>query len=31
MQEGFSFTSVHPVSPAASYIGGKKQLAQRVA
>ena len=31
MQEGFSFTSVRPVSPAASYIGGKKQLAQRVA
>nr|WP_278375064.1 DNA adenine methylase [Brucella anthropi] len=31
MQEGFSFTSVNPVSPAASYIGGKKQLAQRVA
>lgn len=31
MQKGFSFTSVHPVSPAASYIGGKKQLAQRVA
>lgn len=31
MQEGFSFTSVHPVSSAASYIGGKKQLAQRVA
>ncbi|WP_095446605.1 DNA adenine methylase [Ochrobactrum quorumnocens] len=30
MQEGFSFTSVRPVSPAASYIGGKKQLAQRV-
>lgn len=31
MQEGFSFTSVRPVSPAATYIGGKKQLAQRVA
>lgn len=31
MQEGFSFTAVRPVSPAASYIGGKKQLAQRVA
>ncbi len=31
MQEGFSFTSVNPTSPAASYIGGKKQLAQRVA
>jgi len=31
MQEGFSFTSVRPVSPPASYIGGKKQLAQRLA
>ncbi|KAB0571289.1 hypothetical protein F7Q93_11250 [Brucella pituitosa] len=26
MQEGFSFTTVRPVSPPASYIGGKKQL-----
>ena len=31
MQEGFSFTAVRPVSPPASYIGGKKQLAQRLA
>nr|WP_313372494.1 DNA adenine methylase [Brucella intermedia] len=31
MQEGFSFTQVRPVSPPASYIGGKKQLAQRLA
>ena len=31
MQEGFSFTTVRPVSPPASYIGGKKQLAQRLA
>lgn len=31
MQEGFSFTTVRPVSPPASYIGGKKQLAQRIA
>lgn len=30
MQEGFSFTAVRPVSPPASYIGGKKQLAQRL-
>lgn len=31
MQEGFSFTTVRPVSPPASYIGGKMQLAQRLA
>lgn len=31
MQEGFTFTAVRPVSPPASYIGGKKQLAQRLA
>ncbi|MBN9046233.1 MAG: DNA adenine methylase [Rhizobiales bacterium] len=31
MQEGFSFSAVRPVSPPASYIGGKKQLAQRLA
>lgn len=30
MQEGFTFTTVRPVSPPASYIGGKKQLAQRL-
>ncbi len=30
MQESFSFTTVRPVSPPASYIGGKKQLAQRL-
>lgn len=31
MQEGFSFTAVQPVSPPASYLGGKRQLAQRLA
>lgn len=31
MQETFSFHTVVPVSPPASYIGGKKQLAQKLA
>lgn len=31
MQEHFNFSTVRPVSPVAGYIGGKKQLAQRVA
>ncbi|WP_339760681.1 DNA adenine methylase [uncultured Hoeflea sp.] len=31
MTDLFPFTEVHPVSPPAAYIGGKKQLAQRVA
>lgn len=31
MQEEFSFQSVRPVAPPAGYIGGKKQLAQRLA
>lgn len=30
MQENFTFHTVLPVSPPASYIGGKKQLAQRL-
>ena len=31
MQEAFTFETVQPVSPPAGYIGGKKQLAQRLA
>ncbi|CAM5577998.1 hypothetical protein MAUB1S_09728 [Mycolicibacterium aubagnense] len=31
MQEEFSFETVRPVAPPAGYIGGKKQLAQRLA
>lgn len=31
MQDGFDFLSVKPVSPPAGYIGGKRQLAQRIA
>ncbi len=31
MQEIFAFQTVQPVSPPAGYIGGKKQLAQRLA
>lgn len=31
MQEAFAFQTVEPVAPPASYIGGKKQLAQRLA
>ncbi|KKX24302.1 DNA adenine methylase [Rhizobium sp. LC145] len=31
MQDFFQFTAVRPVSPPAAYLGGKKQLSQRVA
>ncbi|HTV67500.1 MAG TPA: DNA adenine methylase [Rhizobiaceae bacterium] len=31
MQDSFSFQSVTPIAPPASYLGGKKQLAQRLA
>lgn len=31
MQENFQFTAVRPVSPPAAYLGGKKQLAARIA
>ncbi|WP_457662239.1 DNA adenine methylase [Sinorhizobium medicae] len=31
MQEIFQFTAVRPVSPPAAYLGGKKQLAARIA
>lgn len=31
MQDSFQFTAVRPVSPPAAYLGGKKQLAARIA
>ncbi|SMD20335.1 DNA adenine methylase [Rhizobium sp. RU36D] len=31
MEDFFQFTAVRPVSPPAAYLGGKKQLAQRIA
>jgi DNA adenine methylase len=31
MQDSFKFTGVRPVSPPAAYLGGKKQLAARIA
>ncbi|MCY1558141.1 hypothetical protein D9M68_950500 [compost metagenome] len=31
MQDSFQFTGVRPVSPPAAYLGGKKQLAARIA
>jgi DNA adenine methylase len=31
MQDNFHFSEVRPVSPPAAYLGGKKQLAARIA